>query len=98
MANVVNANTVYIDTTGDISVGSDKNIKVSYVILTAGAADARIQLKDNQSSAVDKLDLRVVTSGATQMFDFSRKPIVFPNGFDAEITNSAIVTLVLDRS
>lgn len=96
MANVVNGNTIYIDTTDDISVASNTNIKVSYITIRAGAADARIELKDNQSSAVNKVDLSVITIGETKLFDYSRKPIVFPNGIDATVTNSAIVTLVVD--
>ena len=98
MANVVNANTVYIDTTGDLSVGTNKNIKVAYIIVRAGAANARVELKDNQTSAVSKLDLSVVTAEETRYFDFSDFPVVFANGIDATITNSAVVTLILDRS
>lgn len=98
MANAVNSNTVYVDSTGDISIGTDKNIKVSYIVVTATGASAVLVLEDNQTTDVKKLDLRVATDGESKIFDFSSKPLVFPNGINVETLTNAIATLVIDRS
>lgn len=99
MANAVNGNTVYIDSTGDVSIGTDKNIKVLYITITPTAASAVLALDDNAAAGdVTKLDLRVATDGDSKMFDFSRKPIVFPNGINVQTVTNCNAMLVLDRS
>lgn len=98
MANVTNSNTIYIDATGDLSIGTDTNIRVFYVVMTATAGNAVLELEDNQASTVDKLYLGVATSGETKVFDFSRKPIVFPNGIEVTTATNVKATLVIDRS
>jgi len=100
MANTVNANTVYIDelsSTTEIIVGSDKNIKVRYITITATGATATIEFSDKTTGAV-KGFFGVVTSGETRILDFEESPMVFPNGIDVTAISSAKVTLILDRS
>lgn len=95
MANARLGNTVYVDTTGTVT-GSDKNILVVYVILTATAASAILKLEDPSLTVNNiKLDLRVATSGATQVFDFSTSPITFPNGVAIDTITNGVATVVL---
>jgi hypothetical protein len=98
MANTRNANTFYIDT--QYSVAADelavKNLKVSDVIITATAANGRIVLTD--SSGGTKVDLRVVTSGETQHFEFHESPLLFPNSIRPTTLSNAIVTCVIQES
>jgi len=100
MANVRNANTFYIDTQhiSDPDALDEKNIKANYITLTATAANGRIVLADNNSNEILKLDLRVATSGDTAYFDFSDKPILFPNGIRVKTLSNAVATVVVGES
>lgn len=94
MANVRNANSYYIDTQYSASEElAVKNIVVTCVVVTATAASGRIVLADSDT-ATTKLDLRVVTSGASQVFDFSESPIVFPNGIRPVTLTNAVATVI----
>jgi hypothetical protein len=99
MANVRSANTFYIDT--QYSVAADelavKNIRVLGVTVTATAASAIIVLADS-STATNKLDLRVATSGDSAHFDFSDSPVVFPNGIRPKTLTNALVTVIVEES
>jgi len=91
MANVVNGNTLYLDATG---VVTSVPTLVYYVSLTATAASSVLVLQDSGAASANKLSLRVVTSGETQLFDFSRNPIFFPNGLRVGTITNAIATAV----
>jgi hypothetical protein len=95
MANVASTNTIYIDSTGSIT--SPAQPKVMAVVLTATSANARIVLADDSTSD-KKLDLRVATSGSSQVFDFSQSPIFFANGVSVATLTNAIATLVYTSS
>lgn len=92
MANERNSNTVYIDSTGDIS--DTKNSRVVYVLLTATAANAELVLKD-QVTTDNKIDLRLAISGDSKLFRFSDAPLVFPNGINIGTLTNALATLVI---
>lgn len=94
MANVRNANTYYIDTTTAIEV---PGLKVAYVIVTATAASAILNLQDVTTTA-NKANLRVATSGATEVFDFSECPLFFPNGIIPSVVTNCVATCVLTES
>jgi hypothetical protein len=91
MANVLNGNTLYVDTAGDLKTTPTK---VYFITVTATAANSILALADT-SSSVPKIELRVATSGATQLFDFSANPLFFPNGVEATTVTTARATLVL---
>jgi hypothetical protein len=94
MANVRNSNTFYIDT--QYSGASDelavKNLRITHVIVTATAANGRIVLAD--SSVATKVDLRVATSGASQVFDFSANPLVFSTSVRPTTLTNAVATCI----
>lgn len=91
MANVVNGNTLSVDSTGDVT---SKATKVYYVTVTATSANCILVLSDIGASA-KKIELRVAASGTTQLFDFSYNPIFFPNGVEATTVTNGVATLVL---
>jgi len=98
MANTRNGNTFYIDTSVE-TVSTDKNQRIAYVVLTATAANGRIVLADpSVSGNPPKVDLRVAVSGTTEVFDFSRLPLYFPNGMRVNILTNALATLVMTQS
>lgn len=91
MANTISSNTLYVDATGTPVTAS--NVKVAFLLVTATGANGRIVLVDGGTDAV-KLDARVASSGASQLFDFSRVPIVFANGIKVLTLTNAVATLV----
>lgn len=91
MANAVQGNTIYIDSTGDVRTTPTK---VYMIVVTATAASCVLALADAGSS-VAKINLRVVTSGASQLFDFSANPLFFPNGIEVTTITNGVATLVL---
>lgn len=96
VANVRSANTFYIDTQSASSSDDlvEKGLTVTHVIVTATSASAVLVLQDT-TTTITKCDLRVATSGATQVFDFSDNPIIFPNGVKPSTRTNAVATLVL---
>jgi len=95
MANVRNANTIYIDTAS--SAISVPGLKISYVVLTPTSANAVLVLQDSATSA-NKVDLRAATSGVSVVFDFSETPLVFPNGIVASTLTNCTATCVITES
>ncbi len=92
MGNARNGNTHYVDTTGVID--STSNLKVAGILLTATGANAVAVLQDDSSTPVTKMDIRVAASGSTESFDFSAKPIVFPNGLRVSTLTNALLTFI----
>jgi hypothetical protein len=79
----------YVDTVGTLRSGV--NVKVSCIVLTTTGANGIAILADNQDSK-PVLELRYPTSGQSTLFDFSRRPIVFPKGIEAlTLTNCKIM-------
>lgn len=90
MANVRSGNSHYVDATGVLATGSTR---VVGVIVTATAASAIVAIGDSAGTTA-KLNLRVATSGASQFFDFSTSPILFPNGVNVTTLTNAIATVI----
>lgn len=96
MANLRLGNSIFVDSTGTLTGATEKNSLVAYVIVTATAASAILKLGDPSLTANNlKIDLRVATSGLTQIFDFSATPIVFPNGVSAITVTNCNACIVL---
>lgn len=93
MANIRSGNTVYIDATGAISI--EKNLNVVAVIVTATAASGRIVIQDNASSPQNKMDLRVATSGQSQLFSLVGSEVSFTNGLRIGTLTNAVATIIL---
>lgn len=92
MANTRNGNTWYVDATGNL--GSEKNVIVPYIYITATAANGRVVLSDQVTTAL-KADLRVEVSGHTEIFRMAENPMRFPNGINITTLTNAIVTIVV---
>lgn len=94
MANTRSGNIWYVDTAhstsaDDLTVGC----AVTAVVVTATSANAIIELQDRETGA-KKLNLRVATSGSTQVFDFADFPVAFPNGIKVSTLTNAVATLI----
>lgn len=98
MANVTNGNSVYVDSTGALDVATNQNIKVAYIIVTSTAASAVVQLQDDFSAPVNKIDFRVDTADKTLCYDFADNPLTFPNGIRVSTLTNATLTLILQRN
>jgi len=92
MANAVNGNTIFVDTADTLL--NKKGVRVAYVIVTATSANAVLVLQDNTQS-INKIDLRVATSGESKVFDFSETPLYFPGGVKASTVTNTNSTLVI---
>lgn len=103
MANTRNANTFFVDTaaadaapatTGNLAL---PNLKVLYMLVSIDGANPRLTLRDVSTSAV-KFDIDLGTPDSPTYYDFSRKPVVFPNGINPSTVDSCRVTLVIEES
>jgi len=94
LANVRNSNTFWVDATGALA-GLGDNTKLFGIILVATGATAVMRLEDNQSSTVDKIEVRLATSGESMHFDFSTVPLLFPKGINVTIVTNCTATLIL---
>lgn len=100
MANVRSANSFYIDTQ---SSGASDNLEVKgvaifYIAITATSANGRLVLQDTATVPVNKVDLRVPTSGNTEIFEFDMNPILFPNGIKPSTLTNAIATVIFKEN
>jgi hypothetical protein len=93
MANVLNGNTVYVDSTGTLTSAPTR---VHYIILTATGNNSILALQDETTSA-NKVNLREVTAGMSQVFDFSANPLYFPTGVKVSTLTNAIVTVIYSK-
>ena len=94
MANEKRGNMQYVDTAGVLT--DKKNVKVVYIVMNATSANSELDLKDNGASE-NSLSLSVTPSHTTQVFDFSRCPIVFPNGIEVVAIVNCVATLILQE-
>lgn len=97
MANIRNANTVFLDTASTLSDIEKRNIKVSNIVLTSiGGGTARLVLDDKTTGAT-KIDLRIPTGDESQSYPFE-KPMVFPNGIIPATVDFCVATLVVEET
>lgn len=97
MANTLNGNTWYIDTAHSTSANDlvRASVLVTYIIVTATSASAVLVLSDVQGTAPAKLELRVAAADTSQLFDFSYKPLLFPNGIQVTtLTNCKAMCII----
>lgn len=105
MANVRNANTIFIDTasdSGNTSVGTTgnfdiPNIKITGIVITSTGANATLVLKDVKTGAT-KIRVSLATSTESKQFLFEVDPLVFPNGIAPTTLTNAEVTLIVKET
>ena len=102
MANVRNSNTFYIDTAaanvtaataGNLAL---RNVKVLYIMIAPTGSTADFVVKDVTTGAL-KFSVDLATQ-ETKVLDFSRRPIVFPNGISPSTVTNCRVTMVIEES
>lgn len=99
MANVLNGNSFYVDTAYSTSADDlvRASVLVSYVIVTTTAANGVVLAGDVAGTSPSKLSLKLAANTSSQIFDFSRRPILFPNGIRVTTLTNCVVTFVLSN-
>ena len=103
MANIRNSNSFFIDTAAANHLEAtaenlpNKNLKLLSLTVTAIAATTLLSLKDVITDE-QKLIIRLDIVDKVQFFDFSRAPIVFPNGIHPETVTDCVATCVIQES
>ena len=94
MANAFFSGTIYLDTTNSAGTAAT-NVKVAYIVFRAAASNDALVLCDGTSNTDPiKFSATQPTAKATQVFDFSRRPLQFKNGvFVKTLTSGAEATL-----
>lgn len=87
-------NIIYADQTGELT-GS--NVKVSYIVFYAnGAADVATLSSATSTSVM--LEVANSAAGGVTFLDFSRRPLVFPNGINLRsLSSNASVTIAITQ-
>lgn len=93
MANAFQSGSIYIDTTGSLTT---KPVKVAYILYTPDTANDTIVFRDGSTGSDPiKLSLRHLNAKDTEVFDFSRRPLVFANGVYVTVPTNGTATLIL---
>lgn len=97
MGNVSNSNSIFVDSTGALSIGTNQNIKIAYIVMTTTAATGSATLQDDAPAPVDKLIIKEAIADKTIRLNFADNPINFPNGIRISALSNATLTLILRR-
>lgn len=92
MANVRNGNTIYVDSTGDLTTTATR---VYYIVLAASAANAILTLQDSGAN-VNKLTISTPTDKDSRVLDFSSRPLFFPGGVSVTAITNGVATIVAE--
>jgi len=96
MANVVNGNTMKIDTAGDILI--KKNILVTCIVVTSAGGAATFELQDSDATTFkDKIRVKIDVADKTEALHLEAAPLVFPNGVRAKTVTNCEATVVFKR-
>ena len=96
MANVVNGNTMKMDTIGDVLIR--KNILITSITVVATANAAIFELQDSDGSTfVDKIRIDVDVANKTEPLDLVNSPMVFPNGVRVKTVTNCEATATWKR-
>lgn len=97
MAITKNGNSVYVDTTGQVTTTAKPVFLQSITYTTSSAGDA-LTLKDTDNSGSTKLTVKHNVATDTLFLDFSGAPIRFPGGvYCSAISASSLATLVFSE-
>ena len=94
MANTMNSNTIYVDSTGDIS--DTAGILIDDIVLTATSANATVTIRDQASGNPVKLEIRLSTNGETTNLELKR-PIHIPTGLNIGTITNCVLTIIFRR-
>lgn len=95
MANVRTGNKFYVDSTGELT---SVRTQVAYILFTPANAGDQIVLRESAAGA-DVFQLQAAVADDTKHFDFSARPIVFPNGIYVQtLTTGAKAVFILTEA
>ncbi len=84
-------NKIYVDSTGSLT---EARTIVSCILFTPDTANDQIVLRES-ASGPDVFMLRGSTGKNTVQFDFSIKPVVFPNGIYVQTLTSGAKAVII---
>lgn len=94
MANTINGNSIYVDSTGALS--NTDGLLVMAIILTPTAGNAIIKLEDTTSTNV-LIDYRASSANDSAYLDLTSSPLVFPGGLTIDTITNGVATLITRR-
>lgn len=95
MANSQTGPLIYIDTEGAVTTA---RTLIAYIAVTGDNSNDYIILSSTESGP-PVIKLSVMASNDTKVFDFSRIPLVFPNGvFVQDLASGAVATIVTTQA
>jgi len=91
-----NSNTLHAASgaTGSLAI---KNLKVNYIYFLAQGA-ASVAIIQDVTTNVVKAHSEITTDNGTVFLDYSRKPIVFPNGINVATNTTMVVILGIEET
>jgi hypothetical protein len=100
MSNIQTGNIIFLDSSSASFAGSNIRLVGLIVHCTHGSTAAEIKLSDNNSGRSYPTILHFEVPAASDFadFDFSTRPIVFPNGIRVVTLSNCTATLILDRN
>lgn len=97
MAIARNANSVYVDSTGQVTA-TGKPVRLKSVTYTSSSAGDAITFKDTDNSGTTKLTIKEGVNTNTNVHDFSNAPIRFPGGiYCSAISASSFAVIVVEE-
>ena len=90
MANIRNANTFFVDSTGTLT---GANFRVEGIIYTSTDATNSVIIKDISTGAV-KFTISAPSAGETVQLRLGDSPVTFPNGVDIDTLTNATLTII----
>lgn len=103
MANERNSNTFYVDSSVASASATASgnlvaaNLKLLGIVVSSSSAGAIAELHDVSTDDV-KLRVHLAASSSSQYMDFSRRPIIFPNGISPRTLTNCVVTCIIEES
>lgn len=94
MAITKNGNSVYVDTTGQVTT-TGKPVFLHYLVYTTSAAGDTLTLKDTDNSGNVKMTIKHNTATDSLWLDFSESPIRFPGGIYCSAISASSLALVV---
>lgn len=94
MANAVTTSTMYVDSTGSLNA---RPTLIYAISVTATTSNAVLELAD-ATSDTKKIELRVATSGTSELFHFRENPLYFAGGVQVDTATNVVATLIYNNT
>jgi len=91
-----NSNTIHA-ASGNTGSSAIKNLKVKYVWALAQGANSVLKVQDVTTNAI-KVDIEIAADNGNVFLDYSRDPMVFPNGINIATNTTMIVVLSVEET